>query len=173
MARISLPDPATATGELKEIFDEIEKAAGKVGNIWRAYGVKPALLRATWERRKALMTRGELRGELREGIALAVSEANGCEYCIQAHTRSLARFGASPERIEALRYRRLEDPAEKALLDYAVKVSTDPHGITDEEVENLRRLGYSDVAIVEATAIADHYTAMNKFLDALAVEWDG
>lgn len=172
MARVKLVDPSEASGELKEIFDEIEKATGTISNVWRAYANKPELLRKTWERRAAIMGRGELRGQMKEGIALAVSEANNCQYCINAHSKALAKFKASPERIQALRFLTVEDPAEKALLDYAVRVSTAPHSITHDDIERLKHLGYSDVAVVEATAVADHYSAINRFIDSLDIDLD-
>lgn len=172
MARVKLVDPSQASGELKEIFDEIEKATGTISNVWRAYANKPGLLRKTWERRAAIMGRGDLRGQIKEGIALAVSEANKCQYCINAHSKALANFKASPQRIEALRFRTVEDPAERALLDYAVAVSTDPHSITDGDIQRLKALGYSDVALVEATAVAAYYAGTNRFIDALGIDPD-
>jgi len=172
MARIPLVDPDTATGALAETFGEIKSHAGKVGNIWRALGNNPRLLKAVWDRRQAVMEGDALPMATKEAIALAVSEANACTYCVTNHSAALSRLGESTERIEQIRQHKGRDQADQALLDFCVKSSTDPHSISDGEFEELRSLGYSDEAIFEAVGVATHYTAVNRFLDTFLVDLD-
>ena len=75
--------------EAKAVFDDIRATRGSdfVNNIWRALAYDPPLLKRTWEGLKAVMTvPGELDPVTREMIYIAVSVANGCEYCVHSHT---------------------------------------------------------------------------------------
>ncbi len=86
MTTIPLPDPASAIGKVREIFDAVlarERrvfGATSVSNIWRCMGHSPALLEANWNRSRALMQRGRFTPLQRELIATAVSAANSCHY---------------------------------------------------------------------------------------------
>lgn len=172
MARIPLVDPDEATGDLADTFEEIRAHAGKVGNVWRALGNHPATLKAVWDRRQAVMESDVLPLTTKEAIALAVSEANACTYCVTNHSAALRRLGESDERIEQVRRREGRDEADQALLDFAVEVSTNPHGLRDDDFDQLRKLGWSDAELFEAAGVATHYTALNRFLDAFLVDLD-
>lgn len=172
MARIPLITPDEATGLVAETFAEIDAKAGKVGNVWRALANNPKMLKAVWDRRQSVMDGDALSLLTKEAIALAVSESNSCKYCVTNHSASLSRLGESLERIEEIRQLKGRDEAEQSLLDFAVKVSTDPHSITDGQLEHLRSAGYSDAAIFEAAGVATHYTALNRFLDTFEVDLD-
>jgi uncharacterized peroxidase-related enzyme len=172
VARIPLIDPAKAQGAAAETFAEIESHAGKVGNVWRALANNPRMLKAVWDRRQSVMAGEALPLTTKEAIALAVSEANQCKYCVTNHSAALSRLGESTDRIERIRQRQGNDPAEQALLDFAVLSSTNPHAVTDGQFEDLRRHGYSDEAIFEAVGVATHYTALNRFLDVFQVDLD-
>jgi uncharacterized peroxidase-related enzyme len=173
MARVPLIDRDAATGEAAEVFDEIESKGAKVGNIWRALANQPRMLRAVWDRRQAVMEGDALSLTEKEAIALAVSQANDCKYCVTNHSASLSRLGESTERIEEIRNQRGKGEADQALLDFSVKVSTDPHSITDDEFNALKSVhGYTDDQIFEAVGVATHYTAVNRFLDAMLVDLD-
>ena len=82
--------------EAKAVFDDIRATRGSdfVNNIWRALAFDPALLKRTWEQVKSVMaTPGELDPLTREMIYVAVSVANGCEYCVHSHTASARAKG--------------------------------------------------------------------------------
>ena len=84
MSRITLTNPKEATGIVEEIFAEIRKTFGIVPNLFRAYANNPDLLRTNWEKHKAIMAQGELSRKTKESIALTISDANGCHYCVVA-----------------------------------------------------------------------------------------
>lgn len=172
MARIPLISTDDATGELAETFAEIEAKAGKVGNVWRALANNPRMLKAVWDRRQSVMEGAALPLATKEAIALAVSEANSCKYCVTNHSAALSRLGESTDRIEEIRRQQGRDDAEQLLLDFAVRVSTNPHAVTDAQLDELRSAGHSDAAIFEAAGVATHYTALNRFLDTFDVDLD-
>lgn len=89
MARIELLSGDQVTSETRKILDEIEQGMGQIPNLFKTYAHHPPLLRANWQKLKATMMEGSLSRKLKETIALLVSQDNGCEYCIKAHTMGL------------------------------------------------------------------------------------
>lgn len=88
MATVGLVSDAAASAEVRRVFDDIRATRGTdfINNFWRALANDPALLAATWGRLKAVMGQGELDPLTKEMIYIAVSVANGCEYCVHSHT---------------------------------------------------------------------------------------
>jgi uncharacterized peroxidase-related enzyme len=93
-----LPDEDLSP-EAAEVFAEIRALRGTdyVNNFWRALAHDPATLRATWDRLKDVMASGALDALVKEMIYVAVSTANGCQYCIHSHTAAAKARGMSPE----------------------------------------------------------------------------
>lgn len=83
--------------EAKAVFDDIRatRQMDYVNNFWRALAHDPETLKATWERLKAIMGEGALDPLTKELIYIAVSVANGCEYCVHSHTASARAKGMS------------------------------------------------------------------------------
>jgi len=90
---------AQAGPEARAVFDEIRRVRGTefVNDFWRTLAHDPALLAATWERLKVVMAPGALDPLTKELVYLAVSTANGCEYCIHSHTAAAKAKGMTPE----------------------------------------------------------------------------
>ncbi len=84
--------------EAAEVFAEIRALRGTdhVNNFWRALAHDPATLRATWDRLKDVMASGALDALTKEMIYIAVSTANGCDYCIHSHTAAAKGKGMTP-----------------------------------------------------------------------------
>ena len=85
MPRLIAIDPATATGEAKELLDGIQKKLGVTPNVIRTMANAPAVLKAYLAFGDALAG-GRFDTKSREAIALTVAGANNCEYCASAHT---------------------------------------------------------------------------------------
>jgi len=80
----------------KAVFDDIRatRKSDFVNNFWRGLANDPPLLKRTWEDLKAVMTaEGALDPLVREMIYIAVSTANGCQYCIHSHTAAARARG--------------------------------------------------------------------------------
>lgn len=168
-SRIMLTDPEAATGVVGHIFDEIKKTFGMVPNLFRAYANHPDLLRTNWEKHKAIMVHGELPRKTKESIALAISNANGCNYCVASHTMALKRLKVTDEEIEKIKRLEINDDRESVVFNLAFKAATNPHQITDEEFARLRSVGFSDKQILEALGVMEIFSSYNRFLDALEV----
>ena len=84
-----------ASPEARAVFDAIRAARGTdfVNNFWRVLAHDPALLKATWERLATVMAPGTLDPLVKEMVYLAVSVANGCDYCIHSHSAAARAKG--------------------------------------------------------------------------------
>ncbi len=99
MATVPLISDEAASAEVLAVFDDIRAARGTdyINNFWRALANDPPLLKATWKRLKQVMGPGELDPLVKEMIYVAVSVANGCEYCTHSHTAAARAKGMTPE----------------------------------------------------------------------------
>lgn len=95
MAVVPILADAAAGAEARAVFDDIraKRQTDFVNNFWRALAHDPALLKATWERVQAVMAPGALDSLTKELVYIAVSVANGCEYCIHSHTAAARAKG--------------------------------------------------------------------------------
>ena len=77
-----------ASAEVRAVYDDIMETRGVdwINNFWKALAQDPATLKRTWESIKQVMAPGALDPLTKEMIYVAVSVANGCEYCINSHT---------------------------------------------------------------------------------------
>ncbi|MCB1358654.1 MAG: carboxymuconolactone decarboxylase family protein [Maritimibacter sp.] len=99
MTTVRLLDDAEASAEARAVFDDIRatRQTDYVNNFWRAAANDPATMAATWERLKQVMGPGHLDPLVKEMIYIAVSVANGCEYCVHSHTASARAKGLTAE----------------------------------------------------------------------------
>jgi AhpD family alkylhydroperoxidase len=87
-----------AGSEARAVFDDIRRLRGTdfVNDFWRTLAHDPDLLAATWERLKVVMAPGALDPLTKELLYVAVSTANGCDYCIHSHTAAAKAKGMTP-----------------------------------------------------------------------------
>ena len=97
MATVPLITDEAASAEVLAVFNDIRAVRGTdyVNNFWRALAHDPDLLAATWNRLKVVMAPGALDPLVKELLYMAVSTANGCEYCIHSHTAAAKAKGMS------------------------------------------------------------------------------
>lgn len=175
MARLEPIEIKDAPDEAKEILLEIESAFGMVPNLFKTAAHYPPLLKANWEKYKAVMVEGTLSRKAKEAIAVLVSKDNACDYCYRAHAGMLKSTGVTDEELERIE-NNIEkadfSPKEAALIAFARKANSAPLKVTDEEVEKVKEAGASDAEIVEVLGVMELYVGYNKFLDSLAVEID-
>lgn len=180
MPRVRLIGIDEAEGKAKELFDEIEDARGKgrVTHLWRAMAHNPEVGYYFWRAHMALMAEkggeGKLDKKLREKIALIVSLANECKYCLAFHSSTLDRAGLGKDEIKKyIRFEQGEDVGipdeEKKLLSFVKKASVDPHRITDRELEEIKDLGYDERDLVEIMQIVMLFTGISRFVGVFQI----
>ncbi len=95
MSTVPLIEYEEASAEVRAVYDEI-RASRKtdfINNFWKALAHNPDQLRRTWDQIRAVMAPGALDPMTKELIYIAVSVANGCEYCTHSHTAAARAKG--------------------------------------------------------------------------------
>ncbi len=151
MARLPIQNVETATGTNKDIFAALQKGLGMVPNMARVMANSPAVLQG-YVGLSGALSKGALSGKVREQIALAVAEANGCDYCLAAHSVLGKMNGLSPQQIHDSRQASASDATTQALLRFA-RLLVDQRGrATNADLQAVRAAGVDDAAIAEVVA---------------------
>ncbi|MEM1005067.1 MAG: carboxymuconolactone decarboxylase family protein [Pseudomonadota bacterium] len=99
MATVSLLDDDALAPRARAVFEDIRATRDTdfINNFWRALAHDPETLEAVWSRLKTVMSPGALDPLTKELIYVAVSTANGCDYCIHSHTAAAKSRGMTPD----------------------------------------------------------------------------
>ena len=166
ISRFPAPAPETLPDDLREVVEANAKKAGFIPNVFLAYGYKPEHFRAFFHYYDVLMKgdSGLSRAE-REMIVLAVSRVNACTYCTVAHGAALRILSKNPvlaDQISA-NYRVADiTPRQRAMLDFAVKVTERSLEIDQADFEGLRGHGFTDSDIWDIGAVAAFFNLSNR-----------
>ena len=162
MPRLQPISTDTADEKAKELLNQVQAKLGMTPNIMRTMANSPAVLEAYLGFGEAL-AKGSLSSKLREQIALAVSEANGCTYCLAAHSAIGQAVGLSEEAILDSRRSSSTNKKDNVALQFAQKL-VDNRGVVDDgEISKLRDVGYNDGEIAEIVANVTHNIFTNYF----------
>lgn len=150
MSRIATPaSVATSPVTSQPLLEAVHKQLGSVPNLFRVVGNSPAALEGYLGLSGAL-GKGKLEAKTRERIALAVSELNGCDYCLSAHSylgKNLAKLDEAE--IAANREGGSSDPKADAALRFAAKIVVARGHVSDADVQAVKAAGYDDAQVVE------------------------
>jgi len=166
----SIP-PSEASGLNKQLFDGLKNKLGMVPNLAQQLANAPAALKA-YLGFGAALSEGKLTGKQREQIAVAVANANHCDYCLSAHNVLGSLQGLTKPELEAAQFGESSDKKDAAILSFAVKVVQHRGHLPVEEVETLRAAGVTDQEIVEVIATVGVNIFTNYFNHIAGTEID-
>lgn len=149
MPRISAITDANANAAQQGLFSAVKAALGVTPNLMRTVGQSPAALEGYLSLNTAL-GKGILNVGLRERIALTVAQANGCDYCLSAHTylaTNVAKLSA--EEIQAARSGESSIEKITAALVFARDIVEQRGRVSDESFSAIKSAGYLEAEIVE------------------------
>lgn len=158
------------TPEVRALFAKMRERIGFVPNVFRAYAWRPDRL-LKWRAHFDDLMRGTdtLSAAEREMIAVAVSMANGCLYCLTSHGAALrVRVGDAVlgDRI-TLDYRRAAlDERRTAMLDYAVKLTKSPVECDEADLQRLLGLGFTREDVWDIAEIGAMFNFTNRLSSA-------
>ena len=166
ISRYPVPDINGLPQDIKERVLAFQEKAGFVPNVFLALAHRPDEFRAFFAYHDALLTResGLSKAE-REMIVVATSNDNGCQYCVVAHGAILRIRAKNPLVADqvAVNYRKADiTPRQKAMLDFAMKVSNDSKSVCDEDFVTLRHHGFSDEDIWDIAGITAFFGLSNR-----------
>ncbi len=167
MNRIEMVNPESASGESKEILAQIQKTFGATPNMFKTIASSPAALKMMWAGFGALGG-GKIGAKLGEQIAVAVANANRCEYCLAAHTALGKGAGLSAETMSQAQVGKSDDARTQAALTFAIKLVKERAHVSESDVESLRGAGFGDEEIAELLA----HVALNIFTNYTNVAFD-
>jgi len=171
IARLHVPDEEDVPAEVKELWALPLEKLGFVPNVLRVFALRPNHLLGWWAYYDELL-RGEsgLTKAQREMIAVVVSATNRCHYCIVSHTAALRKLTKDPDFVDRLatgyKYAELE-PRDRAMLDFAVKLTEASDRCTDGDIEALRDAGWNDEEIMDIAQVAAMFNFTNRLASGL------
>jgi uncharacterized peroxidase-related enzyme len=173
MSRI--PTPATieaSPAASQPLLGAVNAQIGLVPNLYRLTGTSTAALEGLLGLSGAL-GKGQLDARTRARLALVVAEANGCDYCLSAHTYIGKNMnGLADSEMEANREGGSSDAKAAAAVRFAAKVVRTRGHVAEEDVAAVKSAGYSDAQVVEIIAHVALNTLTNYLNVALGTEID-
>lgn len=149
MSRISIPSAEQNHAATQPLLAAVQKSLGVTPNLMKLVGHSPAALEGYLALNGAT-GKGKLSVQLRERIALAIAEFNGCDYCLSAHdflgqnVAKLSRF-----ELDAARNGHSEDAQTEAALHFALQVARNRGQVSDADLAAVRLAGFDEPSIVE------------------------
>jgi len=166
MAWIRVVEENEAGDALLEVYQQVKGSRGKIANILAVHSLHPPALQAHMDLYMAIMFGPSgLSREEREMIAVVVSSADRCPYCIQHHAAALSHYWKDEEKLSRFTedYQSIDlTPKMEAVLDYASKLTTTPHAMVEADVQRLRDCGLDDEDILTVNLIASYFNFVNR-----------
>ena len=171
MTRTTIPTRDQAPVDSQPTLEGFEKFFGFVPNLFAVMGKSPSALAAF--KGLQIPLQKTLDAGMRERIALAVSEVNGCEYCIRAHGFIGTRVGKLDlDEMELNRQGKSNDPKAEAAVSFAKKVIESRGKVSDEDLVAVRAAGWSDAQIIEVIALSVQFLYTNFVNNVFQTEID-
>jgi uncharacterized peroxidase-related enzyme len=161
-----VPDEAELPSGLQGLFGKARERLGFVPNVFRVYSFRPERLSAWFTHFRSLHEPSEnLSAADREMIAVVVSSANGCLYCLVAHGAALRAELGDPVLGERVSYdwRRADlDPRRTAICTYAEKLTLRPREVTRADLQTLLDVGLTLEEAWDVAEISAMYNLTNR-----------
>ena len=162
--------PAKLSPAMRAYFQKCQDKLGFVPNVLVAYAFDTAKLEAFAAMYNDLMLAPSGLSKLeREMIAVAVSSQNRCYYCLTAHGQAVRQSSNDPKLGEhmVMNYRAARlSKRQRAMLDFAVKLTNEPWAVEEEDRAALRKAGFSDRDIWDISAVTGFYNMSNRIASA-------
>jgi uncharacterized peroxidase-related enzyme len=171
MSRLKQITPEAASDRARPLLDAVKSKLGLVPNMTRAMANAPAVLDGYLQFSGALR-KGTLPARVREQISLAVAQANGCDYCVAAHSAIGKAVGLTDEQVRDSRLGTVVDPGADALVRFALKVVQARGGVSDADLADVRAAGFGDGTIAEVVAHVALDIFTNYFNNVAATDLD-
>ena len=171
MSKLPLLQSSDAPPRSREILDATEAKIRMVPNLYRALAASPAALQAYVQMTETLSA-GVLPAKTRESLAVAIAEANRCEYCLSAHTAIGKMVGLKDDAILEARAGRAADSRLQAILDLARNMVLRHGQIVPGDFESAKAAGVTDAEVAEVAAHVGLNTFTNYFNNLVETDID-
>jgi uncharacterized peroxidase-related enzyme len=166
ISKYPVPKLEELPADIRNKMLEVQKKAGFIPNVFVTLAHRPEEFRAFFAYHDALMLKesGLSKAE-KEMIVVATSGLNQCPYCVIAHGAILRIYAKNPQIADqvAIHHRKADlTPRQKAMLDFACKLSRTPEATTDADHEILRSHGFSAQDIWDIGGITAFFALSNR-----------
>jgi uncharacterized peroxidase-related enzyme len=176
MSIISSIAPQDATGQVAQLYEQVQQALGLVPNAMKLYSASPDVLAMQWQHIGYYFQHPTLSFPLLASIRMLVSRDNDCAYCIGMNEGLLIqRAGFTPEQTAAAKRNAADTPLpekDKAMLLFVLKATKTPKAITVGDVDALRGIGWSDRDIFDAVNHGARNVAADILFNTFKIEND-
>tara|TARA_B100000614_G_C14478675_1_gene465744 strand:+ start:230 stop:835 length:606 start_codon:yes stop_codon:yes gene_type:complete len=171
-----------AEGKVKDLYERIKGPNNNVDNIMMAHSLRPHSMEGHMALYKNVLhhSKNTLPKWLLEAVGVCVSIINQCEYCIEHHYEGMRKLIMDDQRSQNIRKALEEEkPAkvfkskELAIINYAVKITINPHDISPEDIEKLRINNVEDGEILEINQVAAYFAYANRMVLGLGINKSG
>jgi uncharacterized peroxidase-related enzyme len=166
ISRFPVPPLKSMPDDIRERILAVQEKSGFVPNVFLVLAHRPDEFRAFFAYHDALMEKdGGLTKAEREMIVVATSGANQCQYCVVAHGAILRIRAKNPLVADqvAINFRKADiTERQKAMLDFAMKVSLSAQTVTDTDIAAVKSHGFTDDDVWDITAIAAFFALSNR-----------
>ena len=173
ISRFPVPEIADLPTDIAERILAVQEKSGFVPNVFLTLAYRPDEFRAFFAYHDALMDKpGNLTKAEREMIVVATSNANQCQYCVVAHGAILRIRAKNPLIADqvAINYRKADiTDKQKAMLDFAMKVSQQAYAVGDDDIEVLSGHGFTQDDVWDIAAIASFFGMSNRLANVTSM----
>jgi uncharacterized peroxidase-related enzyme len=171
--RFPIPAIAELPEDIRSRLLAVQEKSGFIPNVFLTLAYRPDEFRAFFAYHDALMERdsGLTKAE-REMIVVATSSANQCHYCVIAHGAILRIRAKNPQIADqiAVNSRKADiTPRQRAMLDFAMKVSAEAHKISEADFADIASHGFSDDEIWDIAAISAFFALSNRMANVTSM----
>lgn len=164
-----------AEGKLKEVYDNISSARGKLSNIMKIHSLIPETMVKHLELYLSIMFNNtKLSREEKEILAVVVSKNNNCDYCVNHHAEALNHYWKNKERLDNF-ISILDDDSFsdkfKLAIKHATKLTINPSSVTKDDIDELKNAGWTDEDILGINLIISYFNFVNRIALGLGVEF--
>lgn len=171
---ISYTSPQDATGDVKAVYDEIKAAFGGIPEPIQALSLNPAILRNQWEEFKIMGANKNFSPKMVTMMHMLIAEKHDCVYCVGFNKGMLLNAFKLPEdEIIALQ----KDPTtakldekQKVMLLFMLKSVSTPQDVNKADMDALKKLGWSEVDIMEGARQAVGMVSFALFIDTFKIQ---
>ncbi|HEY4267276.1 MAG TPA: peroxidase-related enzyme [Galbitalea sp.] len=171
MPRTAVPAPEQVPATSKPMLEMFTKNIGFTPNMMATFALSPIAFNA-WATLLGFLSKA-LDVKTRDSIGLAVSEVNGCNYCLAVHSFTAEHLAKLPAlEIILARKGQASDPKRNAAVRFARRVTETRGHVDDADVQAIRDAGYTDANVMEIIALVAMYSLTNFFNNVFDPEKD-
>ncbi|MDO6441293.1 MULTISPECIES: peroxidase-related enzyme [unclassified Marinobacter] len=173
ISRFPVPELDAMPEDIRDRILAVQEKSGFIPNVFLVLAHRPAEFRAFFDYHDALMEKDSnlTKGE-REMIVVATSNLNQCQYCVVAHGAILRIREKNPLIADqvAVNYRKADiSDRQKAMLDFAVKVSRRAEEVSDDDFAVLHHHGFTDEDIWDISGVASFFGLSNRMANVTSM----